>query len=90
MTVYVHDDAKLDGKDGLVDDKNGLDESDEYKKQTVMRRRPYTPTQRDIDEQAPPHLPYRSWCSPLRGRQGDIWPSCGRVKQGKARGHSKP
>ena len=43
---------RLDGQDGKVLD---------ARKAEIMRR-PYTPTQEEVEEHMATHLPYRSWC----------------------------
>ena len=55
------DSVRGEGDDG----RKGGDEGDnkvlDARKAEVMRR-PYTPTQQEIDEHMATHLPYRAWC----------------------------
>ena len=55
------------GDDGMKADERGKDGTSEpmgvkEAKDAMIMRRPYTPTQREIDEHMPLHLPYRAWC----------------------------
>ena len=47
---------------GQGDEKGQGDSGEELKRPLVEMRRPYTPTQKEIDEHTPLHIPYRSWC----------------------------
>ena len=50
------------GHDELHDDPAQEDMEDEEAPKIVVKRRPYMPTQKEIDEHMPTHIPYRSWC----------------------------
>ena len=50
----------LDG--GTVVDKEDPEKSEEIVRTAAVMNRPYTPTQKEIEEHMPLHMPYRSWC----------------------------
>ena len=49
------EEEKGEGKDAGQEDVQDV-------KPAVQMKRPYTPTQQEIDEHMPLHLPYRAWC----------------------------
>ena len=63
--VQGHDGEQVDEASGVKEagreDEDDIKDLDEARKAAVMRR-PYTPTQKEIEDHLPLHLPYRSWC----------------------------
>lgn len=76
-----------EGDEGVGVDKDGADQGiqddqearvDEEVKKAVVMRRPYTPTQKEIEEHMPLHIPFRAWCPHCVARQRSMWPSSSR------------
>ena len=48
--------------DGSLAGKDDHTEAEEIVRKAAVMNRPYTPTQMEIEEHMPLHIPYRSWC----------------------------